>query len=184
MKTSSPLRSELSTWQRVAGAYRAVGLEPLLDETTTSSGYVYDDGVAALAGDAIDRHGVALHDLSHFLVAPPDRQYAPNFGLGAHPSVTEHAFKKSRLSYDAATREECAASVVNVLLAEILFGRDVAEDVAAYLCFEGDVRTDRETEHTRKILVRCGLLEKNDTGWALRWPPALAAYLAREASTS
>lgn len=74
-------------WQRVAAAYRLFGLEPLLDAKVTPMGFVYANGVAALASN--DDSAVALHDLAHYLTAAARRQRAPNFGMGEHPAVCE-----------------------------------------------------------------------------------------------
>lgn len=136
-KTGRTLKSRNRRWQMVAGAYCAAGLIPHLDDACLTSGYAYDKGEAALGVDPLGDYGVGLHDLAHFLVAPKYRRHRPNFGLGKHPSASETRSARVLVGKDRLWLEEFAATIVNVLLADELFGRRHARHVARTLKLRG-----------------------------------------------
>lgn len=122
-------------WQIVKGAYTAAGIVGDLTRCNTESGYVYDNGIAALTGDDPTGQVLGLHDLCHWLVAPPSRKNLPNFGLGPHPSTHEEKWAKEVVSLRLNNHEESVGSLLNVLMAEILFGRERAHGLGQFLGF-------------------------------------------------
>lgn len=170
-------------WKIVAGAYKATGLTPLLDATTTPSGYVYDNGVAALAGDPVDQYCLGLHDLAHYLLSPPSRRNKPNFGLGCHPSTPEPKDASSLARGKTVMREEAAGSLLNILLAEAFFGREKAKAMGEFLGFpdfpgEEPVPT-MESLANQKCLRKAGLLAptKSNGAYVLTLPKPLQDYM-------
>jgi hypothetical protein len=79
----------------------------------TRSGFNWDG--MALDGDT--EAYVILHEVAHFLLAPPERRCLPDFGLGPGPDTTERDMAEratvvSPLEGDA---EEAAASLLGIL---------------------------------------------------------------------
>lgn len=175
MNPSTPLRSEHPEWLRVGVLYRSVGLVPLLDVTVGPDGYVYSNGVVALAGDYLSEWAMALHDLAHWLVAPPKRRSLPNFGLGQHPNVPEMPkAHRAGMSWFDAQEEEGAASWVHVHLTRASFGSAASERIAELLNFEPhEIESPRDSY--RNILENRGLLRPGER--SLQWPPSLARLL-------
>lgn len=168
------LRSELPDWLTVDGAYRAAGVTPYILLECLVEGYAYTDGKVALASDPEDLPGLALHDLAHFLVAPPERKFLPNFGLGIHPQVSEDKDAECLLADGIAMNEEGDASVVNVLLAGMLFGEKEEGRVREELNVGGDIA--RLYPHSVTRLQACGVMAAD---LSLILPRPLAGYIAR-----
>lgn len=181
-------------WAAVEGAYRAVGLTPRLDLDSLPpalGGCVYAGGVAALGSDfGMDAPGLALHDLAHFLVAPAGRRYAPNFGLGPHPSLVDVVRVRASVRGSARDEEETAASHVNVLVADLVLGAQLGAecaydlgmsvaDVDALRCnpslFIWSATRGRGAASLRR-LARRGMIAP---GGAFVPPTALAAFVDR-----
>lgn len=169
--------SRLRNWQIVKGAYTAAGIVGDLTRYNTPSGYAYDNGVAALTGDEPEGYALGLHDLCHWLIAPKSRKNLPNFGLGPHPTAPEEKWAKEVVGSAINNLEESAGSLLNVLMAEILFGRDKAHAMGQFLGFNDypdATNYKRSVLHLRKH----SLLGPNlgDT-LTLSLPEPLTAYL-------
>jgi hypothetical protein len=72
------------------------------------------DGTAL---DADTEAYVILHEIAHFLLAPPERRRLPDFGLGAGPDTTkrEAAEWAAAVSLLERERDEAAASLLGIL---------------------------------------------------------------------
>ena len=70
---------------------------------------------AALDGDT--EAYVILHEIAHFLLAPPERRRLPDFGLGPGPDTTERAAAERAAAASLLEREmdEAAASLLGIL---------------------------------------------------------------------
>jgi hypothetical protein len=170
------LRSQDPRWQTVAGAYNAAGVTPFLDLEVLPEGVVYMDRRVALAGDPQEYYAISLHDLGHLLVAPRARRSNPNFGLGGHPTVAETGQRPEQVTLARGINEEGAASVVNILLALVLFGRDEAEMVSDFLCFDHyPPDADQIDPEYRRILARARVFQAGTFRLTLPWE--LARYL-------
>ena len=79
----------------------------------TRPGFNWDG--AALDGDT--EAYVILHEIAHFLLAPPERRRLPDFGLGPGPDTTERAAAEARRVVSLPEREtdEAAASLLGIL---------------------------------------------------------------------
>lgn len=79
----------------------------------TRPGFNWDD--SALDGDT--EAYVILHEIAHFLLAPPERRCLPDFGLGAGPDTTERARAERLAVVPLLEREtdEAAASLLGIL---------------------------------------------------------------------
>lgn len=170
------LRSQDPRWQTVAGAYVAAGVTPFPDLLILPEGVVYTDRRVALATDPLDRPGLALHDLGHLLVAPKARRALPNYGLGPHPSGEETTTPPETVTMVRASNEEGSASVVNVLLALVLFGPYEARRVAEILDFSGyPLDADELYPEYRTILARARVFQAGTFRLTLPWE--LSRYL-------
>lgn len=121
-------------WDLVVKAYNHFGITVLLNVDVTPSGFVYCDKVVALGSEKTPE--IALHDLSHYIVAlknEPGRELEPNFALGEHPIVREPGIHDQNLGKHEAGYEEGEASALHVVLANILFGAESADSVAGEL---------------------------------------------------
>ena len=120
--------------QVVDGIYRQLGLTPSWNTIhAPGSGYVYDGKGVGLRYD-VREPGLALHDAAHYLVCPPHRRGLPNFGLGPADHVKERKRAPRAIPEEEAANEEWRATVLNVVLAEILFkaGADVYRLLSLY----------------------------------------------------
>ena len=79
----------------------------------TRPGFNWDG--AALDGDT--EAYVILHEIAHFLLAPPERRRLPDFGLGPGPDTTEReaAQRAAVMSPPERDAEEAAASLLGIL---------------------------------------------------------------------
>jgi hypothetical protein len=79
----------------------------------TRPGFNWDG--AALDGDT--EAYVILHEIAHFLLAPPERRRVPDFGLGPGPDTTERAMAERAATMSLVEREmdEAAASLLGIL---------------------------------------------------------------------
>ena len=79
----------------------------------TGTGFNWDG--AALDGDT--EAYVILHEIAHFLLAPPKRRHLPDFGLGPGPDTTqrERAERACVVSLPERDAEEAAASLLGIL---------------------------------------------------------------------
>jgi hypothetical protein len=79
----------------------------------TRPGFNWDG--AALDGDT--EAYVILHEIAHFLLAPPERRVLPDFGLGPGPDTTERerAERATIVSLPERDAEEAIASLLGIL---------------------------------------------------------------------
>lgn len=70
-------------------------------------------------GDEKDQCFMALHDICHHLVAPPERRGLVNWGLGPDPYEPSGLCPDSELSVDELERDELLACKLQVLLAPV-----------------------------------------------------------------
>jgi hypothetical protein len=79
----------------------------------TRPGFNWDG--SALDGDT--EAYVILHEIAHFLLAPPARRYLPDFGLGPGPDTTERETAERAAAVSLLEREEdeAAASLIGIL---------------------------------------------------------------------
>ena len=79
----------------------------------TRPGFSWDG--SALDGDT--EAYVILHEIAHFLLAPPERRRLPDFGLGAGPDTTERDTAERLAVVPLLEREtdEAAASLLGIL---------------------------------------------------------------------
>jgi hypothetical protein len=70
---------------------------------------------AALDGDT--EAYVILHEIAHFLLAPPERRHLPDFGLGPGPDTTECETAERACTVPLLQRDadEAAASLLGIL---------------------------------------------------------------------
>jgi hypothetical protein len=79
----------------------------------TRPGFNWDG--SALDGDT--EAYVILHEVAHFLLAPPERRYLPDFGLGPGPDTTKREPAERAVAVSPLEREadEAAASLIGIL---------------------------------------------------------------------
>lgn len=87
-----------------------------LSSRKTGSTWNGKDLSTALAGNDSD----IVHDIAHWLVAPPSRRRCPDYGLGPDPNRSDVTHARLLVSPDHALREEELASALGVLLERAL----------------------------------------------------------------
>ncbi len=90
---------------------RACGIR--VHEPGTRPGFNWDG--SALDGDT--EAYVILHEIAHFLLAPPERRRLPDFGLGPGPDTTERAVAERAAAMSLVERQmdEAAASLLGIV---------------------------------------------------------------------
>lgn len=147
----------------------AAGLR-LHRKTLSPEGYTYLNGDAYVdwafnpwtRGNG-DRYGsaMAVHEVAHYLLTPPERRAMPNFGLGNHPYValgetrTETSLTRAEVSL-----EEHLASLLHLHLVGLMWRPNVVRHTANALNLEdfldqdGSVwlwETGEEVRELRKV---------------------------------
>jgi len=92
----------------MAGA-RGIAVHP----PGTAPGFNWDG--AALDGET--EAYVILHEIAHFVLAPHERRFLPDFGLGPGPDTTERVAAERAVAAPVAARDadEAAASLLGIL---------------------------------------------------------------------
>ncbi|MCF4165085.1 hypothetical protein L2U69_05480 [Zavarzinia compransoris] len=96
---------------QAVGLAHAFGIETLDEEPQAA--FSWDGRVLRARSEA----SVIVHEVTHYLVAPPERRHTLDFGLGAGPETGRVAEADAAASTDFATREreETLASLLGVL---------------------------------------------------------------------
>lgn len=101
-----------------------------------------------------------LHEIAHYQVAPPERRFKANYGLGTSPD--EQCVKNSMLvTYDVANREEELASVLGILWERSL-GMDWGATYKKHGWADSEINKIKFTNNA-KALYGMGLVSKNGT---------------------
>ncbi|MCW5730538.1 MAG: elongation factor P hydroxylase [Alphaproteobacteria bacterium] len=97
--------------QQARDLARAFGI-PLID-VAPSDGFSWDGHAIACRSEA----SVLIHEVAHWLLAPPERRRLPDFGLGAGPETGRRVEADRARAVDAATEqeEESLASLLGIL---------------------------------------------------------------------
>jgi hypothetical protein len=97
--------------QQALALARACGMP--VHPPRTRPGFNWDG--AALDGDT--EAYVILHEIAHFLLAPPERRRLPDFGLGPGPDTTEReaAERATVVTVPERDAEEATASLIGIL---------------------------------------------------------------------
>jgi hypothetical protein len=115
IRATSPERADGATAERhrlqALTLARACGLD--VHPPGTRPGFNWDG--TALDGDT--EAYVILHEIAHFLLAPPDRRALPDFGLGPGPDTTERERAERAAIASLAERdaEEAIASLLGIM---------------------------------------------------------------------
>lgn len=129
---------------------------PLLD-AAPAEGFSWDGRAIACRSEA----SVLIHEVAHWLLAPPERRRLPDFGLGAGPETGRRAEAERSKAVDAATEqeEESLASLLG-----ILWEAELSQPaILAFLeqnWLEGDARagTVRHFQRHLELLASRGLI--------------------------
>lgn len=135
-----------------------------------------------------DRYGsaMALHEVAHYLLAPPERRAMPNFGLGNHPYDTLGETRTAAvLSYSEVSLEEHIASLLHLHLVGLVWKPNVVRHTANALNLEDFLYPDGrvwlwETREEVRELRKVGLYpfpKSLEAIAALAPPPAGTRYL-------
>jgi hypothetical protein len=152
---------------------------------------VYPEGTACAfnwdgaALDGATEAYVILHEIAHFVLAPPVRRALPDFGLGPGPDTRERQAAERAIAVTLAAREadETAASLLGILW-EAALGQPALASFLDQNWLEGlDRSAAAHFAEVLAVLRRGGWLARDlhpHRVWRPRWSSAAAMCRARE----